>query len=69
VCHNVTAGGEKKGGPELKGLFQKARLSDGQKPTEAAVRARIDKGGNGMPPFEDMAKDEKDHLIAYLKTL
>jgi len=38
--------------------------------TEANVRARIDEGGNGMPGYKDMLSDqEKDDLIAYLKTL
>jgi mono/diheme cytochrome c family protein len=69
VCHNADSG-QKKMGPGLKGLFKKAKLADGKKPTDAAVRARIDAGGNGMPAYKDMLSDvEKDDLIAYLKTL
>lgn len=69
VCHDVAPSAEKKGGPVLKGLFQKAKLHDGKKLTEENVRARVNTGGNGMPPFDDMAKDDKDNLIAYLKTI
>ena len=69
VCHNADSD-EKKMGPGLKGLFKKDKLSNGKKPTEANVRAQIDDGGNGMPAYKDMLSDqEKDDLIAYLKTL
>ncbi len=69
VCHNPDSD-EKKMGPGLKGLFQKDKLTNGKKPTEANVRAKIDEGGNGMPPYKDLLSDqEKDDLIAYLKTL
>src|SRR2546421_7261726 len=69
VCHNADST-EKKMGPGLKGLFAKDALTNGKKPTEANVRAKIDEGGNGMPAYKEMLTDEeKDHLIAYLKTL
>jgi len=69
VCHNADSN-EKKMGPGLKGLFSKEKMNNGKKPTEANVRAQIDDGGNGMPPYKDMlGDDEKDDLIAYLKTL
>ena len=69
VCHNPDSD-EKKMGPGLKGLFKKDKMSNGKKPTEANVRARIDEGGSGMPAYKDMLSDsEKDDLIAYLKTL
>ena len=69
VCHNADSD-EKKTGPGLKGLFKKDKLFNGKKPTEANVRARIDEGGNGMPAYKDLLSDqEKDDLIAYLKTL
>ena len=69
VCHNADSD-EKKMGPGLKGLFKKDKLNNGKKPTEANVRAQIDDGGNGMPAYKDMLSDqEKDDLIAYLKTL
>jgi len=69
VCHNADST-EKKMGPGLKGLFKKDKLANGKKPTDANVRAKIDEGGNGMPAYKDMLSDEeKDNLIAYLKTL
>lgn len=69
VCHNADST-EKKMGPGLKGLFQRDKLTNGKKPTEANVRAKIDEGGNGMPAYKDMLEDkQKDDLIAYLKTL
>jgi cytochrome c2 len=69
VCHNADSD-EKKMGPGLKGLFKKDKMSNGKKPTEAAVRSQIDDGGQGMPAYKDMLSDqEKDDLIAYLKTL
>jgi len=69
VCHNADSD-EKKIGPGLKGLFKKEKLGDGKKPTEANIRALIDEGGNGMPSYKELLEDqEKDDLIAYLKTL
>lgn len=69
VCHSATTD-EKKMGPSLKGLFKKAKMTNGQKPTEANVRAIIDKGKGTMPAFGDiLTAEEKDHLLAYLKTL
>ena len=69
VCHNADST-EKKMGPGLKGLFSRDKMNNGKKPTEANVRAKIDEGGNGMPSYKEMlSDDEKDDLIAYLKTL
>ena len=69
TCHNA-ANNEKKLGPGLKGLFKLDKLVTGKKATEQNIRAQIDNGGNGMPPYKDMLGDqEKDDLIAYLKTL
>ncbi len=69
VCHNPDSD-DKKVGPGLKGLFKKDKLMNGKKPTEANIRSKIDEGGNGMPAYKDMLGDqEKDDLIAYLKTL
>lgn len=69
VCHNADSD-EKKMGPGLKGLFKKAKLANGKKPTEAVIRDIIDKGGNGMPAYEEiLTADEKDDVVAYLKTL
>src|SRR5438046_4406546 len=69
VCHNADST-EKKMGPGLKGLFQKDKMSNDKKPTEANVRAKIDEGGNGMPAYKDMlADEEKNNVIASLQTL
>jgi len=69
VCHSPDTD-EKKVGPPLKGLYKKDKMANGKKPTDATVRTRIDEGGSGMPAYKDMLGDqEKDDLIAYLKTL
>ena len=69
VCHNADSD-EKKMGPGLKGLYKKDKLTNGKKPSDATVLAKINEGGNGMPAYKDVLSDsEKDDLIAYLKTL
>lgn len=69
ACHNTDTD-EKKMGPSLKGLYKKAKLTNGKKPTDATVKEVINKGGNGMPPYEELlSDDEKNNLVAYLKTL
>lgn len=69
VCHNADSN-DKKMGPGLKGLFKWDKLSNGKKVTEANIRTKIDEGGNGMPAYKDvLSDDEKNDLIAYLKTL
>lgn len=63
-CHN-TDNDEKRGNaPSLKGLFKKSGA------TEAKVIEKVNKGGNGMPPYEEQLEAaQKADLIAYLKTL
>jgi cytochrome c len=69
VCHNHDSD-EKKMGPALKGLFKKEKMQNGKKPTDESVRAIINQGGNGMPAYEELlSAEERDHLLAYLKTL
>jgi len=69
VCHNADSD-EKKMGPGLKGLFKKYKLKNGKKPTEANIKAIVNAGGNGMPAYSDMLSDEeRDNVLAYLKTL
>jgi cytochrome c2 len=69
VCHNADSS-EKKMGPGLKGLFKKEKMVNGKKPTEENVKALINAGGNGMPGYEDLlTPEERDDLMAYLKTL
>jgi len=71
VCHNADS--EEKGekmGPGLKGLFKRAKLKNGKKVTDENVKAIINQGGQGMPPFSDMLSDEeRANVLAYLKTL
>jgi len=69
MCHNADSD-EKKMGPGLKGLFKKGKLTNGKTANEANIRAQIDDGGPGMPGYKDVLDDQqKDDLIAYLKTL
>jgi cytochrome c2 len=69
VCHSADTD-EKKMGPSLKGLFKKAKMTNGKKPTDATVGVKIDEGGNGMPAYKDiLSADERKNLMAYLKTL
>ncbi|HEV1288161.1 MAG TPA: cytochrome c [Bryobacteraceae bacterium] len=69
VCHNADSD-EKKMGPGLKGVTKKDKLKNGKKPTDANIKAIINAGGNGMPPYSDMLSDEeRDNVLAYLKTL
>ena len=45
-------------------------MNNGKKPTDANVLEKINEGGNGMPAYKEMlSDDEKDDLMAYLKTL
>lgn len=69
VCHNADST-DKKMGPGLKGLFSRDKMNNGKKPTDANVLEKINEGGNGMPAYKEMlSDDEKDDLMAYLKTL
>ncbi len=69
VCHNADSA-ETKVGPGLKGLFKMAMLVNGKPVTEANVRDFINTGGNGMPAYADqLSEQEKNDVIAYLKTL
>ena len=68
-CHNIDSDARKMG-PSLKGLFHKAKLENGNKVTEETVRSQINTEGKQMPHYQDILSDqEKDDLIAYLKTL
>lgn len=69
VCHNVDSA-ERKVGPSLKGLYKHDKLHNGKAVNDADVRAVINNGGNGMPAYQDMlSEQDKDNVIAYLKTL
>jgi cytochrome c2 len=69
VCHDP-ASDARKVGPGLKGVFKRAKMSNGKPMNEANVRAALESGGNGMPPYRQMlTATERDAVIAYLKTL
>ena len=69
ACHD-TETGEKKMGPSLKGLYKKGKLANGKPVNDANVKAIINAGGNGMPAYEDLlTAEEKNHVLAYLKTI
>jgi mono/diheme cytochrome c family protein len=69
MCHNADSL-EKKMGPGLKGVFKRDKLNDGKKASEASIRARIEDGGQGMPPYKDTLDAKQiDDVMAYLKTL
>src|SRR3954464_11750438 len=58
VCHNADSD-EKKMGPGLKGLYKKDKLTNGKKPSDATVLAKINEGGNGMPAYKDVLSDSE----------
>ena len=69
VCHNADST-DAKVGPGLKGLFKRAKLVNDKPVSEENVRTLINEGTSAMPPMGDgMKADEKDNLIAYLKSL
>ena len=69
ACHSADTE-EKKMGPSLMGLYKKAKMSNGKAVSDTNVKAVINAGGNGMPPYADLLTDEeKEDVLAYLKTL
>ena len=69
ACHDP-ASAARKVGPGLKGMFKRAKMLNGKPMNEPNVRAVVESGGNGMPPYKQMLTPaEKDAVIAYLKTL
>ncbi len=69
VCHNSDST-ETKIGPGLKGLFKREKLVNGKPVNEANVKALITEGSGAMPPFADaISSEDKDNIIAFLKTL
>jgi len=68
VCH-AASDQPRKLGPSLTGLFKRPRFSSGKRMSEAAVRALIDSGARGMPPYKEMlSSSQKEDLLAFLKT-
>ena len=68
ICHNVDSK-DKKIGPGLQGV-KDGKLPSGKDTTYANLLENLNKGGGGMPAFEKLITDEeKDNVIAYVKTL
>jgi len=69
-CH-YTDREDTKIGPGLKGLFKREELPLSRRPvTEDNVRRQLETPYENMPSFGDrLTKEEKDRLVAYLKTL
>ncbi|MHC4105158.1 MAG: c-type cytochrome [Planctomycetota bacterium] len=69
ICHYPDRKDVKKG-PGLLGLFKNPKLPESGLPaTEKNVRQRIINGGNKMPPFKHLKKEELKAIVDYLKTL
>jgi mono/diheme cytochrome c family protein len=63
-CHNTDTDEKRGNAPALKGIFKKEGM------TEEKIIEKVNKGGNGMPPYEEQLEPaQKLDLIAYLKTL
>ena len=68
-CHNSDST-ETKVGPGLKGLFKREKLVNGKPVNAENIKALITEGSGAMPPFGDaISADDKDNIVAYLKTL
>lgn len=68
-CHN-TESTEAKFGPGLKGLFSPGKvLVNGLPTTEENVRRQLTNPFKMMPPFNSLTAEQRDALVAYLKTL
>jgi mono/diheme cytochrome c family protein len=75
LCHSPDAwrtGGllARKGGPSLRHLYSKSRLTTTGKPlNDDTVLEVINNGGKGMVPYKDsLSPQQKADLLAYLKT-
>ena len=68
VCHNADSK-DKKIGPGLAGIHE-GKLPSGKDATAENVTENLNKGGNGMPAFENLLSDEeKEHIVVYVLTL
>jgi len=69
ICHNADST-ETKVGPGLKDLFKREKLVNGKPVNEENVKGLITEGTASMPGFGDsISAEDKDNLVAYLKTL
>ena len=68
VCHFEDSA-EKKIGPGLAGI-KEGTLPSGKDSTLENVLENLNKGGNGMPAFEQMlSEEEKSNIVAYVLSL
>ncbi len=68
VCHFEDSA-DRKIGPGLAGI-KDGKLPSGKEATPENVLENMNKGGNGMPPFEAMlSEEEKVNIVAYVLTL
>ena len=68
ACHEATST-RRQLGPGLKGIKDRKFLS-GKEATDQALLEILNRGARGMPSFQGTLTDEqKDDVIAYMKTL
>ena len=68
ICH-FDDSADKKIGPGLAGI-KDGQLPSGKEATRENVLENLNKGGNGMPPFEQMlSEEEKNDIVAYVLSL
>lgn len=68
ICH-FDDSADKKIGPGLAGI-KDGQLPSGKEATRENVLENLNKGGNGMPPFEQMlSEEEKIDIVAYVLSL
>jgi cytochrome c2 len=66
-CHDPRKNGER--GPDLRGLFTRAKFSKGQPVTESALRRLMDDGHGTAPPLREwLDEPSRQAIVAYLKT-
>ena len=66
-CHDPRKYGER--GPDLRGLFTRAKFSNGQTVTERALRRLIDDGHGTAPPLREwLDEPSRQSILNYLKT-
>ena len=69
ICHFPDRK-DKKVGPGLKELFKNPKLPKTGRPTsEKNIRETLINGGEKMPPFKHLKKDDITAIIDYLKSL
>jgi len=66
-CHDPGKYGER--GPDLRGLFKRAKFANGEAVTDAALRRLIDGGHGKAPPLREwLDEPARQAILNYLKT-